>query len=98
MTAGSRLLVGAAVAVLLLAGVPAVASAQRVAIVAAETPREMLDVRAQLIRAGLTDVTTIDASTGPTPTLDTLRQFDAVFTWSDYPYADPDGLGNVLAE
>jgi hypothetical protein len=33
-----------------------------------------------------------------TPTLDYLMQFECIMTWADYLYADPVGMGNVLAD
>jgi hypothetical protein len=33
-----------------------------------------------------------------TPTLEQLLQYDCVFTWSNYPYADRWGFGNALAD
>ena len=33
-----------------------------------------------------------------TPTLAELVPYDVVLTWSNYPYADPVGMGNVLAD
>lgn len=98
MIAGFRHIVAAAMVLLVSAVFPAAASAQRVALVAAEFSSRALDVQAQLSRAGLTDVTFIDVSTGPAPTLTDLLQYDAVFTWSDLPYSDPGPLGNALAD
>jgi hypothetical protein len=73
------------------------ASAQRVALLAAEYTARALDVRAQLIRAGLTDITVIDATVG-SPTAAELLQYDVVYTWSDLPYGNPTALGNALAD
>ncbi len=33
-----------------------------------------------------------------TPTLDELSAYDVILTWSNYPYADPVGIGDVLAD
>jgi hypothetical protein len=33
-----------------------------------------------------------------TPTADNLQTYDVVITWSNYPYADPEALGDVLAD
>jgi len=42
----------------------------------------------------------IDAQITPlaTPTIDTLSEFGAVVVWSNFPFGDPNGVGNVLAD
>ncbi len=103
MTVGFRMWLGAVLAVLFSVSMPADAAAQRVAILAAEPPTELADVRSKLISAGIIDVTIIDvrnnvAAPPPTPTLAELLQYDVIFTWSDYSYATPSSLGDVLAD
>jgi hypothetical protein len=39
-----------------------------------------------------------NAYTSGTPTLMQLQEYAAVFTWCNYPYADPVAMGNVLAD
>ncbi|HCQ03237.1 MAG TPA: hypothetical protein DIT99_22270, partial [Candidatus Latescibacteria bacterium] len=46
------------------------------------------------------DFTTVDyfdARSG-LPTLDLLKTYDLVMTWPNYQYADPTGMGNILAD
>ena len=45
----------------------------------------------------LSAVDAFDGSSG-TPTLAQLQAYDVVVTWTDYTYADPNGMGNVLAD
>jgi len=71
------------------------------------TPTDVLllhaDVGATVLRAmlngypdiGRTDVWTV---TEVIPTLADVRAYDVVITWSNYPYADPDALGDLLAD
>ncbi|HEY2432043.1 MAG TPA: HYR domain-containing protein [Vicinamibacterales bacterium] len=74
------------------------AFAQKVLIVAAEDPAFVTDVRAKLVNTHqLTAVDVFDASVA-TPTLDELRPYDAVLTWSNSSYLDADALGDVLAD
>jgi PKD repeat protein len=55
-------------------------------------------LRAQLIAFGdLGAVDEFDAMSA-TPTLAQLQAYDVVVTWTDYTYADPTGMGNVLAD
>ena len=69
-----------------------------VALVAAEEPAWMEDVRCKLQNLQLfTRVDGIDARS-VTPTLPTLLQYDSVLTWSDTPYASSSQLGDVLAD
>jgi len=46
------------------------------------------------------DVGTVDLfdAQSSTPTLTQLQSYDVVVTWSNYPYYDPVGVGNVLAD
>jgi PKD repeat protein/subtilisin family serine protease len=55
-------------------------------------------LRAQLIAFG--NLGAVDEFYGDsgTPTLAQLQAYDAVVTWTDYQYADPTGMGNVLAD
>lgn len=56
------------------------------------------DVQAKIGSAGLFSVVDrFDARVG-TPTLATLRMYDAVLVFSDAPFSDPTALGNVLAD
>ncbi len=55
-------------------------------------------IRSQLLAFG--DIATVDlydARSG-TPDLSYLQNYDVVLTWSNYVYADPTGIGNVLAD
>ena len=98
MTAARRFLIGAILAMTFSAIFPALVHAQRIAIVAADSDFNISDVHAKLTAAGLTDVTIVNASTQPTPSLQDLQQFDAVFTWANMAFQSPDALGNVLAD
>ena len=91
---------GLALTVLFSLIFPVNASAQRIALLAADSLAAAEDVRANLATAGLTDVTILDVATGPTPTLAELLEFDAVFTWSssEFSYANAGLLGDVLAD
>jgi len=85
-------------AMLLTLGVVSPASAQKVLLVAAEDPASTEDVRAKLAATGLlSQVDVVDARTGPTPSLATLLTYDAILTWSDFPYGESDALGTALA-
>ena len=57
---------------------------------------------AQLITAlqGEADVTSVNLfdAASATPTLNDLNPYNLVLTWSNSPYADADGVGNVLAD
>jgi hypothetical protein len=98
--------VAGAAALIAAAGGAAPVDAQtaRVAIVAAPgaTPvAETADVRSKLMGTGLfQSVAVIDVSnsSGYTPTLAELLQYDAVLTWSNSVYHDAVALGNVLAD
>jgi hypothetical protein len=102
MTERLRLVLRFFLVTLLWSGLSVDASAQKVAIVAADFAPELSDVRAKLIGAGITDVTIVDVGSGPaqipTPTLDELLQYDAILSWSARSYAFPEELGNVLAD
>ena len=39
-----------------------------------------------------------DAYSGGTPSLETMLNYAAIFTWANYPYGDPVGMGNNLAD
>jgi len=85
-------------AMFLTLGVVSTASAQKVLLVAAEETASTEDVRAKLVATGLlSQVDVLDARTGPTPSLATLLTYDAILTWSDFPYGEPDALGTALA-
>ena len=87
-------------AVAVLVGFPICAHAQKVVILAAEEPAAVEDVRAKLVATGklaVVDVVDVRAEGTPLPTLATLLNYDAVLTWSDYPYGDRTGIGDVLA-
>lgn len=81
---------------------PLEASAQKVAILAADSDAAINDVKAKLIAAGVCDITVIkviEASPSPaTPTLAQLQQYDAVLNWSNFNFAAPGPLGDVLAD
>jgi hypothetical protein len=106
MTAVYRLFIGAVLALLFSALFPRNVHAQtpplKVALVHSDSLVGAEDVRAKLTAAGL-DVTIINMNrdlTVPTPTAPTLEEllgYDAVFTWSNYNYAQPGPLGDVLA-
>ncbi|MGC9025467.1 MAG: PKD domain-containing protein, partial [Chloroflexia bacterium] len=55
-------------------------------------------IRSQLLAFG--DIATVDVydARSGTPDLSYLQNYDVVLTWSDYVYADPNGIGNVLAD
>ncbi len=100
MTAGRRFLIGTVLAVLVSALFPVEVYAQKVALLHADMSGRADTVRAKLVAAGLTDVTVIDvgASTGTTPTLAVLRQYQAILTWSLLGYLNRDVLGDTLAQ
>jgi hypothetical protein len=104
MTTDARRWFGVIFAVVYWLGFSVNASAQKIALLSAESPALAADVRAKLTSAGLADVTIIDvADVGtlplpPTPTLAELLQYDAILTWSDEDYAAPGPLGDVLAD
>ena len=86
----------------LLATVPAYAQLPDVAIVAAASSSlsagQFTDPKAKLEGTGLfNSVSLYNASTG-TPTLAELQQWDAVMVWSNVNFADPNALGDVLAD
>lgn len=61
---------------------------------------ETFNIRAALETTGLisaSDLTDVSAC-GSAPTLASLSNFSAVLVWSNFPYGDPVGLGNVLAD
>jgi hypothetical protein len=70
----------------------------KVLILGAELQTWAADVKAKIsstnafIRVDFLDVSTF------TPTLAELQKYDAVFVWSDVPYANPTAMGNVLAD
>ncbi len=100
MAAVYRLLVGAVLALLFSALFPGEVHAQtplKVALVAADHPGRVNDVKSKLAAAGLVDVTAIDVAAG-TPTLTELQQYQAILTWSNLPYANPWSLGQALAD
>jgi hypothetical protein len=84
MTARLRPAIGVVLVTTVMMLVASDASAQKVALVAADASRELQDVKAKLQSAGLTDVTIIDVTSGltspppPTPTLAQLLQYDVV--------------------
>jgi len=58
------------------------------------------NIRSALEATGLisaSDLTDVNAC-GAAPALASLSNFSAVLVWSNYPYGDPVGLGNVLAD
>ena len=81
---------------------PLEASAQKVAILAADSDAAINDVKAKLIASGVCDITVIkviESSPSPaTPTLAQLQQYDAVLNWSNFNFAAPGPLGDVLAD
>ena len=78
MPASVRFVIGAALAILLSALFPVEVYAQKVAIVHADIPTRADAVKAQLVAAGVSDVTIINAGVAPTPTLSDLEQYQAV--------------------
>jgi len=85
-------------AFVIVACTAASAQAQKVVILAAEDPSVSADVHDKLLATGkVTQVDVIDVR-ATTPTLATLLQYDAALVWSDFDYADPAALGNVLAD
>jgi len=57
-------------------------------------------IRTALVNTGLIaseDLIDIDACGGP-PSLTTLSDFGVVLVWSNFPFQQPDALGNVLAD
>jgi hypothetical protein len=83
---------------------PAQAGEPNIGLVAAagsgSTAAQFIDVRNKLLDTGFfSSVTIWDASTtGSTPTLGDLTQFDAVLVWSNTTFQNADNLGNVLAD
>ncbi len=74
------------------------AKAQDVLLVAADYDAWVPEVQAKLLGTGLfTTVDIFDAKLG-TPTLVQLQAYDAVLVWSDFAFADPTALGDVLAD
>ena len=73
-------------------------SGPAVALVAADPPGFMEDVRAKLLATGRFSSVTLIEAYGVTPTLAELQAFDAVMVWSDATYLDADQLGNNLAD
>ena len=74
------------------------AGGPRVLLVCSDDPPLCEPIRAQLQAFGdLEVVDAFDARTG-TPTLSELEAYDVVLTWTNYVYADPVGMGNVLAD
>ena len=77
---------------------PAAASAQKVALVHTDSPTFAADVQSKLLATGaFSQVDLIDASSS-TPTLATLKQYDALLTWSNANFHDGAALGDVLAD
>lgn len=71
----------------------------KVALYASEGPGRSSDVREKLNASGLFSVIDNHSSCGfPTPTLDDLLHYDAVFVWSDCNFVQPVVFGNVLAD
>jgi len=102
MTASFRFLIGAVLAVLLSALFPVDVHAQKIALLHADSATRADAVRTKLIAAGLTDVTVIDvgggSTTSTTPMLADLQQYQAILTWSNFGYLNPDLLGDTLAQ
>jgi len=70
----------------------------KVLILSAELPTFADDVKAKISSTGaFIRVDTFDVGAF-TPTLAQLKKYDAVFLWSDVPYANATALGNVLAD
>ncbi|HYG02565.1 MAG TPA: S8 family serine peptidase [Chryseosolibacter sp.] len=73
-------------------------SGRHVAVLGAEPPDNLQDVVEKLYKTGkFSSVSYIDVS-AYTPTLDEVEVFDAVLIFNNYPYADNETLGNVLAD
>ena len=96
---------GACVALLVGIGLvlPAVAKAappcgpKKVLIVYSDTGEPTQLVSDLLAQPGVTTVDLFDAHVG-TPTLGQLNPYNIVLTWTNYPYADSNAMGNVLAD
>lgn len=85
-------------AALMLVVSAATASAQKVLIVASDDSGFVADVQSKLVATHrLSQVDVFDASVA-TPSIDLLRGYDAVLTWSNDSYLDADALGDVLAD
>src|SRR5688500_13131178 len=79
---------------------PSIAFAQRVLLLHSELSDAAgpEDVRTKLFgTSAFTQVDVINARTS-TPSLETLLAYDAVLVWSDFPFANPTVLGDVLAD
>ena len=57
-----------------------------------------IDPRDRLIESGLFSGVTVFNAGAMTPTAEQLQPFDAVLVWSNFDFADPNGLGDVLAD
>src|SRR5262249_36656916 len=69
-----------------------------VALLPAENPSWVADVRDKLLATGQsTSVSEVDVRFG-TPALADLEAYDGVLVWNDYAFADPVTLGNNLAD
>ena len=70
---------------------------QRVLIVYSDTGPPAQLVANLLAEQDVTAVELFDAM-GATPTLDDLNPYNLVVTWSNFPYADQNAAGDVLAD
>lgn len=81
---------------------PAEAQRPDVAIVASAASSisdgRFTDPRDKLLGTGFFNSVDIISTYQATPTLNDLRNYDAIITWSNTNYADPVALGNVLAD
>lgn len=69
-----------------------------VALLGADDPSWVDDVRAKLLATGqFTSVDEVDVMFS-TPTLAQLESYDSVLVWSDFGFADPNALGDTLAD
>ncbi len=69
-----------------------------IALLHADDPFWADDVDAKLEATGqFTSVTPVDVSFA-TPSLADLLPYDSVLVWNDFPFADPDAMGDVLAD
>ncbi|MBI4265125.1 MAG: prealbumin-like fold domain-containing protein [Acidobacteria bacterium] len=92
-------LVAIAVLVLLSLGVSARdAAAQKILLLYADTLARAQDVQSKLVGTG--DFAAVDLFnvSSATPSLSALAGYQAVLVWSNLAFANPDALGNVLAD
>ena len=102
-TIGGRSLVGRSIAVPPvpegITDVGVIQLGRRIALVNSDGGSR-LSVKDELVATGFfeaDDITLINAGAS-TPPLAQLLEFDALLVWSNFPFANPDAIGNVLAD